>query len=92
MADIAATSDPPAVRPSDRPTLRPCLKSDGFERDRQIDGSLLEDSGAYALDDVLATAVFDDDRVDAVAMQQVCKEQPCGTGADDADLCPGSRH
>ena len=58
---------------------------------QQIDGALLEDARPHAIDDVLAAAVLDDDRVDAVEMQQVSEQQPCRTCADDADLSPHLR-
>ena len=37
----------------------------------QVHAALLEHAGAYAVLDVVATAVFDDDRLDAVPMQQM---------------------
>ena len=61
-------------------------------RDQQIDRALFEHAGAYPFDDVIAAAVFDDDRVDAVQVQQLCEHQSCGTGTDDADLCAMVRH
>ena len=55
----------------------------------QIDRALLEHAGAHALDDVVPAAVLEDDRVDALEVQQVAEHQPGGAGADDADLCAG---
>ena len=42
----------------------------------------------HAIDDVVAAAVLDDDRVDAVQMQQMAEQQPGRTCADDSDLRP----
>ena len=56
------------------------------DRHEQIDGALLEHPGSDAIDDVLAIAVFDDDRVDAVEMEEVSEQQACRTCADDAYL------
>ena len=60
----------------------------GTNRAQQIDRALLEHTGSHAIDDVLAIAVFDDDRVDAVEMKKVSEQQTCRTRADDADLSP----
>ena len=37
----------------------------------QVHAALFEHTGAYAVLDVVATAVFDDDRLDAIPMQQM---------------------
>ena len=56
-------------------------------RHEQIDRALFEDASAHPIDDVITAAVLDDDRIDAVAVQQLREHQPCRTCADDADLC-----
>ena len=53
---------------------------------QQIDGALLEHAGSHAIDHVLAIAVFDDDRVDAVEMEQVAEQQAGRACADNAYL------
>ena len=53
---------------------------------QQIDGALLEHARPHPIDHVLAAAVLDDDRIDAVQMQQLAEQQPGRTRADDADL------
>ena len=55
--------------------------------DHQIDGALLQHPGAHALDHILLAAVFNDDRIDALQVQQVSQQQAGGPGADDANLC-----
>jgi hypothetical protein len=55
-------------------------------RAKQIDSALLEDACSDAIDDVLAIAVFDDDRVDAVEMEEMSEQQAGRTSADDAYL------
>ena len=62
------------------------------DRVHQIDRALLEHAGAHALDHVVPAAVLDDDRIDAVQVQQVAEHQPGGSGADDADLCAYGLH
>ena len=52
-------------------------------RVQQVHGSLLEDAGPHAVDDVVAAAVLDDDGIDAVEVQQMAEQQPCRTCADD---------
>jgi hypothetical protein len=47
---------------------------------------LFEESGADAFFRVSSAAIFDDDGVDAFAMEQVRKEKPGGSGSDDPDL------
>ena len=37
-------------------------------RPHEIDGALFEDAGADALDDMVAATIFDDDRIDAMAV------------------------
>jgi hypothetical protein len=53
---------------------------------QQIDGPLLQHAGADTLDDVVLAAVFQDDGVDALEMQQVPEHQPSGSRPDDPDL------
>ena len=47
---------------------------------------LLEHAGAHALLDVLARARLEDDRLDALQVEQVGQQQPGRAGADDPDL------
>src|SRR5207245_699458 len=53
---------------------------------QEIGGALLEHARPYALLDVLAAAVLEDDGVDALEVQQVRERQPGRAGADDPDL------
>ena len=55
-------------------------------RVHQIDGPLLEHTGAHALDDVFLAAILDDDRVDACQVKQMTEHQARRTCADDSDL------
>jgi hypothetical protein len=55
-------------------------------RDQQIHGALLQHACPHAVDDVLAAAILDDDRVDAVEVQQVPKQQARRPRANDAYL------
>ena len=55
-------------------------------RDQQVHRPLFEDTRPDAIDHIVAAAVFDDDRVDAVEVQQLREEQPCGTSTDDSNL------
>ena len=52
----------------------------------QIDRALLEHARANPLDHVLPAALFEDDGVDALEMQQLPEHQSGGARADDADL------
>ena len=54
--------------------------------DQQIGRSLLEDSGANALFDIVPASALEDDRLDALAIQQVRQHQAGRSGADDPDL------
>ena len=54
--------------------------------DHQVNSRLLQHTGADALDDVLARAVLDDDRLDTRAVQKVSERQPRRAGTDDCDL------
>ena len=55
----------------------------------QIHRSLLEHTGADALDHVLPGPVLEDDGVDALKMKQLPEHQAGRSGADDADLGAG---
>lgn len=55
--------------------------------DQQIHRSLFQDSSTHPFLDVLATASLDDDRFDALEMEQMRKNEPGRTGSDDSDLC-----
>src|SRR6185503_8230132 len=59
-------------------------------RVQQVHCPLLQDSRSHAVDDVVAAAVLDDDRVDAIQMQQMAKQQPGRACANDPDLRPES--
>jgi hypothetical protein len=54
--------------------------------DEEVDDALLQHAGTDARLDVLAAAVFQDDRVDALAVQQVAEREPGRACTDDADL------
>ena len=56
----------------------------------EVDDPLLDDSGPDASLDVLATPVLDDDRVDALQMEQMTEREAGGAGSDDPDLRPSS--
>ena len=56
--------------------------------DEQVGRPLLEHAGADAVLDVLAAAVLEHDRLDALAFEQARERQPGRAGADDADLRP----
>ncbi len=53
---------------------------------QQIDRALFEHAGAHAFDHIVAVAVLEDDRIDALQVQQLPQQQPRRPGADDADL------
>jgi hypothetical protein len=59
---------------------------------QQIDGALFENSGPNTVNHVLAAAILDDDRVDAVDVQQVPEQEPGRTGTDDSNLRPVETH
>ncbi len=52
----------------------------------ELDRRMLEHARAHAMLDVVAAAVLDDDRVNALEMQQMREQEPRGPRADDADL------
>ncbi len=53
---------------------------------QKIGGPVLDQSGADAVLDVIAAAVFEDDRFDAGEMQQPRQHQPGRPCSDNADL------
>ena len=53
---------------------------------QQIGGPMLDQSGADAVLDVIAAAIFDDDRLDAGEVQQPRQHQPGRPCSDNADL------
>ena len=55
---------------------------------QQIGGPMLDQAGANAILDVVAAAIFDDDRLNALQMQQAGEHQTCGPRPDNADLRP----
>ena len=65
----------------------------GAEPDRaqEVDDALLEDAGAHAGDHVLLRPVLEDDRLDALEVEQVREQQARRPCADDSDLRP-ARH
>ena len=58
----------------------------GAGLDQEVPRPLLDEAGADATFDVIAAAIFEDDGLDAFAVQEMRKHQPRGTRADDADL------
>jgi hypothetical protein len=55
---------------------------------QQLDRAVLENPSTDALLDVLAAAHLEDDRLDAVEVEEVGQDEPGGPRADDADLRP----
>jgi hypothetical protein len=53
---------------------------------KQINCALFEQASPYAFFAILAAARLDDDRLDAVQMQEVRKDQTSGSGADYSNL------
>src|SRR6516225_1937262 len=51
-----------------------------------VDAALLEDTRPHALLNVVAAAVLDHHRLDALEMEQMRQQQPGRTSADDPDL------
>ena len=58
--------------------------------DEEVDDRLLEDARADACLDVLAAPVFEDHRVDVLAVQEVSERESGRACADDPDLRAGS--
>ena len=54
--------------------------------DQEVHDSLLDDACTNPRLDVLAAPVLEDDRVDALEVQQVTEGEPRRAGPDDADL------
>ena len=57
---------------------------------QEVDDALLDDPRSDASLDVLATPVLDDDRVDALQVEQMAEREAGGAGTDDPDLRAGS--
>jgi hypothetical protein len=55
-------------------------------RSQEIHGPLLEDTCPHPVDHVIATAILDDDRINAVQMKEMREHQPRRSGADDSYL------
>src|SRR5262245_13651161 len=55
--------------------------------DQEIARPLLDQAGADAALDIITAAVLDDDRVDALAMEEMREHQARGPGTDYTDLC-----
>ena len=53
---------------------------------KQVDGDLLDDAGADAVEHILAGLPLDDDVIDAVLMQKLTEQQARRPGTDDRDL------
>ena len=62
----------------------------GFCLDQEVDDALLDHARTDARLDVLAAPVFEDHRVDALAVQKVTEHESRRAGADDAHLRAGS--
>ena len=54
--------------------------------DHEIDRALLENAGAYTLDDVLFGSIFDNDGVDARHVQQMAQHQTCWSCSNNSYL------
>jgi hypothetical protein len=55
-------------------------------RNKQVDSVLLEDARSNTVNDVVSTAVLDDNRIDTIKVEQMRKQKPRRPGPDDADL------
>jgi hypothetical protein len=53
----------------------------------QVDGGLLQDARPHAVLDVVPAPGLDDDRFDALKVQQVAQHQPGRPGSHDRHLC-----
>jgi hypothetical protein len=85
---VAAPAEPQLDAVVDHP-LAPHPLADA-ELGEQVDRPLLEHAGADTVLDVVARAVLEDDRLDALSVQQLSEREPRRTGAHDADL--GAAH
>src|SRR6476661_5240032 len=56
--------------------------------DEEVSSPMLDQAGTDAILDVIAAAVFDDDRLDALKMQQPCQHKSSGPRSDNSDLRP----
>ena len=54
---------------------------------QQVDGRLLEHTRAHAMFGVVSAPGLDDNRLDALELQEVAKHQPGRPGTDDRHLC-----
>ena len=54
--------------------------------DQQIGGPMLDQAGADAVLDIVAAAILDDDRLDALQMQQPRQHQAGRPRSDNSDL------
>ena len=68
-----------------QPLARACLHE-------EVDDRLLDHPGADARLDVLAAAVFEDHRLDALELEEVAEREPGRAGADDAHLRARAAH
>ena len=71
----AVVDEPLAVQPLSRPG-----------GGQEVDDALLDHACADARLDVLAAPVLEDDRVDALQVEQMAEREAGGAGADDPDL------
>jgi hypothetical protein len=68
----------------DQPLTRQALPDADLAQ--QLDGALLQDTGAYPLLKVLLAAILQNHRFDSGAMQKLAQDQARGAGSDDPDL------
>src|SRR5688572_2547321 len=61
-------------------------------RVEQVHGTLLQDAGPDAVDDIVPAAVLDNDGIDAIEVKEMAQQQPRGAGADNSDLRPEGTH
>src|SRR5262249_62070935 len=54
--------------------------------DEEVGGPMLDQASAYAVFDVVATAVFDDDRFDTLQVQKPRQHEPGGACSNNSDL------
>jgi len=60
----------------------------GADVDQKIGRPMLDEAGPNPVFDVVAAAIFNDDRLNAVQVQQPCKHQARGPCADNSNLSP----